>query len=74
MVGMRDVAVVCRNIGMFLDAQRDFHLDLTKTTFIGDDERDGITSPEKANCAFFMVDEEIKLIDIVHGFLSFMRI
>ena len=53
---------------MFLDAQRDFHLDLTKTTFIGDDERDGIAA-EGANCAFFMVDEEIKLIDIVHEFL-----
>ena len=65
-----DEGCTCRkpNIGMFLDAQRDFHLDLTKTTFIGDDERDGIAA-EKANCAFFMVDEEIKLIDIVHEFL-----
>jgi histidinol-phosphate phosphatase family protein len=65
-----DEGCTCRkpNIGMFLDAQRDFHLDLTKTTFIGDDERDGIAAG-KANCKFIMVDEETKLIDVVHTFL-----
>lgn len=56
----------CRkpDIGMFLQAQRDFHLDLTKTVFIGDDERDGFAA-NKANCRFYRVDENNSLLQIV---------
>jgi D-glycero-D-manno-heptose 1,7-bisphosphate phosphatase len=48
--------------GMLFDAQREHHLDLTRTTFIGDDERDG-EAADAAGCGFLMVDEENSLLD-----------
>ncbi len=50
--------------GMFFQAQRDFHLDLTKTVFIGDDERDKMAG-DAAGCRTLLVDAEISLLRIV---------
>ena len=48
--------------GMLFQAQRDFDLDLTRTTFIGDDERDG-QAADAAGCRFVMVDDEHPLLE-----------
>jgi histidinol-phosphate phosphatase family protein len=50
--------------GMLFRAQRDFHLDLTRTTFIGDDERDG-EAADAAGTPFEMVTADRSLADIV---------
>lgn len=50
--------------GMLFAAQRDFHLDLTRTVFFGDDERDA-RAAENAGCLFSMVDERRTLLDRV---------
>jgi histidinol-phosphate phosphatase family protein len=51
--------------GMLFQAQRDFDLDLTRTPFIGDDERDG-QAAEAAGAPFAMVSDEHTLLDAVH--------
>ena len=43
--------------GMLFQAQRDFHLDLTRAPFIGDDERDA-EAAHAAGCPSLLVDEE----------------
>jgi histidinol-phosphate phosphatase family protein len=48
--------------GMLFQAQRDFHLDLTRTPFFGDDERDG-QAADRAGCPFIMVSETAPLLD-----------
>ena len=50
--------------GLLFQAQKDLHLDLTRTLFIGDDERDQEAS-EAAGCGFHMVNEEDSLLKIV---------
>lgn len=50
--------------GMLFAAQRDYHLDLTRTLFIGDDERDGLAA-KAAGCPFSLITPERSLIDIV---------
>ncbi|MDH3234155.1 MAG: HAD-IIIA family hydrolase [Alphaproteobacteria bacterium] len=50
--------------GMLHQAQREWHLDLTRTLFIGDDERDGQTA-EAAGCPFELATAERTLLDIV---------
>ncbi len=50
--------------GMLFQAQRELDLDLTRTPFIGDDERDG-QAADAAGCPFFMVDERRPLLDVV---------
>ena len=47
--------------GMLFQAQRDHHLDLTRTTFLGDDERDG-QAAEAAGCPFGLVTESEPLL------------
>ena len=56
----------CRkpDIGMFLQASRDFHVDVSRTIFIGDDERDGFAA-ENAGCGFIRIDETTSLWDAV---------
>ncbi|MBI4423386.1 MAG: HAD-IIIA family hydrolase [Elusimicrobia bacterium] len=49
--------------GMLFKAQRDLDLDLSRTPFIGDDERDG-QAAEAAGCPFLRADEQAPLIDI----------
>ena len=53
----------CRkpDIGMFMSAQRDYHIDISRTIFFGDDERDGIAA-ERAGCGFMMIDEKQSLL------------
>ncbi len=50
--------------GQLFRAQREWHLDLTRTLFIGDDERDG-QAAEAAGCPFRLVTASQQLIDIV---------
>jgi len=50
--------------GMLFQAQRDLDLDLTRTPFIGDDERDG-EAAAAAGCPFTLVSEEYPLHDAV---------
>ena len=49
--------------GMLYQAQRDFHLDLRRTLFVGDDERDA-QAAETAGCRFAMIDEDHSLLDL----------
>jgi len=51
--------------GMLHTAQRDFHLDLSRTMFIGDDPRDG-EAAAAAGCPYEMVTDERSLLDIVN--------
>ncbi len=48
--------------GMLWQAQREHNLDLTRVTFIGDDERDG-QAADAAGCASLLVDEDNSLLD-----------
>jgi D-glycero-D-manno-heptose 1,7-bisphosphate phosphatase len=66
-----DEGCFCRkpSPGMLFEAQRDFHLDLTKTTFFGDDERD-IQAGEAAGCRTVLVSEDFSLLDATREYLS----
>ena len=55
--------------GMLFAAQRDFHLDLTRVTFLGDDERDG-EAARAAGCDFAFVSEEEPLLDHARRLLA----
>ena len=49
--------------GLLYQAQRGFHLDLTRTPFIGDDDRDAAAA-DAAECPFIRVSSTRRLIDI----------
>jgi D-glycero-D-manno-heptose 1,7-bisphosphate phosphatase len=49
--------------GMLFQAQRDFNLDLTRTVFVGDDERDA-QAAEAAGCPSMLISERTSLLDI----------
>jgi histidinol-phosphate phosphatase family protein len=55
--------------GMLFQAQRDFHLDLSRTTFIGDDERDG-EAAAAAGCRFSRVSQDKSLLDCVQEMIG----
>ncbi|PIQ84378.1 MAG: histidinol phosphate phosphatase [Candidatus Omnitrophica bacterium CG11_big_fil_rev_8_21_14_0_20_63_9] len=55
--------------GMLHQAQRDFHLDLSRTYFIGDDERDG-QAADAAGCPWVLVADERPLLDIVRDVID----
>jgi D-glycero-D-manno-heptose 1,7-bisphosphate phosphatase len=55
--------------GMLFQAQRDLDLDLTRTPFLGDDERDG-EAAAAAGCPFVMIDEERSLLDAVRELVA----
>lgn len=55
--------------GMLFQAQRDFHLDLTRTLFVGDDDRDG-QAAEAAGSRFAMVDDEHSLLDVARELVA----
>jgi D-glycero-D-manno-heptose 1,7-bisphosphate phosphatase len=55
--------------GMLYQAQKDFRLDLTRTLFIGDDDRDGIAA-EAAWCPFEQVTETRSLLDITRDLIT----
>ena len=66
-----DDGCLCRKPlpGMLFQAQRDFHLDLTKTLFVGDDERDQ-EAGEAAGCLTALVTDNRPLLDVVQEYLS----
>jgi D-glycero-D-manno-heptose 1,7-bisphosphate phosphatase len=55
--------------GMLFQAQRDFHLDLTRTLFIGDDGRD-VQAGQTAGCPTALVSEKVPLLDVVNRHLA----
>ena len=55
--------------GLLFQAQRDFHLDLTGTPYIGDDERD-LQAGQAAGCPSFLVSGSLSLLEMVHRLLS----
>ena len=61
-----DAGCECRKPepGMLYQAQRDFNLDLSRTTFVGDDDRDG-EAADRAGCPFVKISEEKPLIEWV---------
>ena len=54
---------------MLFEAQRDNHLDLTRTLFVGDDERDA-QAASAAGCPFARVSEAQSLLDITRRLVS----
>lgn len=56
---------VCRKPkpGMLFQAQRDHHLDLTRTIFIGDDERDAAAA-DAAACPSLLLSDNESLLDV----------
>jgi histidinol-phosphate phosphatase family protein len=55
--------------GLLFQAQRDFHLDLTHTTFVGDDERDR-EAAVAAGCRPVLVSADSSLLDITRELLA----
>ncbi|HEB71910.1 MAG TPA: HAD-IIIA family hydrolase [Nitrospirae bacterium] len=55
--------------GMLYMAQREFHLDLTKTYFIGDDIRDK-QAGDAAGCPCLLVSKDKSLLDLVGAILG----
>jgi D-glycero-D-manno-heptose 1,7-bisphosphate phosphatase len=53
---------------MLFSAQRDHHLDLTRTVFVGDDERDG-EAARAAGCPFVLVEDGRGLLDVTREVL-----
>ncbi|MGH7507384.1 MAG: HAD-IIIA family hydrolase [Longimicrobiales bacterium] len=66
-----DAGCSCRKPrpGMLLQAQRDFHLDLTRTVFIGDDERDAMAA-DAAGCQSALVSERQPLLDLTRRLIA----
>ncbi len=62
---------VCRKpkTGMLFQSQRDFNLDLSRTPFIGDDERDA-QAAEAAGCPSVLVTEQNTLLNAVNRILK----
>lgn len=55
--------------GLLFQAQRDFNLDLTRTCFVGDDERDA-EAAEAAGCRPVLISERYGLLDTVGDLLD----
>jgi histidinol-phosphate phosphatase family protein len=55
--------------GMLFQAQREFALDLSRTPFIGDDDRDG-KAAQAAGCPFVRVSEERSFFDCVRELIE----
>jgi D-glycero-D-manno-heptose 1,7-bisphosphate phosphatase len=55
--------------GMLFQAQRDLQLDLTRTYFLGDDERDQAAA-RAAGCPFMRVSEDQPLLECVNALLG----
>lgn len=49
--------------GLLYQAQRELHLDLTRTPFVGDEDRDAEAAAQ-AGCAFYRVTETQSLLDV----------
>lgn len=55
--------------GLLFQAQRDFALDLSRTPFVGDDERDG-QAAEAAGCPFRLVSDRVGLAEAMPELLG----
>ncbi len=55
--------------GLLYEAQKEFHLDLTRTPFIGDDDRDEAAAAA-ADCPFFRVTNASSLLKITRQLLK----
>jgi D-glycero-D-manno-heptose 1,7-bisphosphate phosphatase len=55
--------------GLLFRAQRDFNFDLSRTPFVGDDERDA-EAADAAGCPSLLVSERRPLLDIIRQLLS----
>lgn len=55
--------------GMLYQAQRDFNLDLSRTYFIGDDERDG-QAGDAAGCPWLLLSDKLSLLDVTEELLK----
>jgi histidinol-phosphate phosphatase family protein len=55
--------------GMLFQAQRDFSLDLSRTLFIGDDERDG-QAADAAGCLSALVSDQRPLLTIIGDLIA----
>ncbi len=55
--------------GMLHQAQREFHLDLSRTVFFGDDERDG-QAADAAGCPWVQISQRHTLLDGVSQLLA----
>ena len=66
-----DAGCECRKPlpGMLFQAQRDFNLDLSRTYFAGDDERDA-EAAERAGCRFAKISQDRTLLEWVNGLLN----
>lgn len=66
-----DAGCECRKPkpGMLYQAQREFHLDLSRTPFIGDDERDG-QAADAAGCPWLQVTETRTLLGVTRELLA----
>ena len=66
-----DSTCACRKPrpGMLHQAQREFHLDLSRTVFFGDDERDG-QAADAAGCPWVQITDRFTLLDGVRRLLT----
>jgi D-glycero-D-manno-heptose 1,7-bisphosphate phosphatase len=66
-----DAGCECRKPrpGLFFQAQRDFSLDLTRTCFIGDDDRDA-EAAVAAGCSFARVSSDVSLLDVTRDIVN----
>jgi histidinol-phosphate phosphatase family protein len=66
-----DAGCECRKPkpGMLFQAQRDLNLDLTRTLFVGDDERDA-EAAEAAGCPFVLASDELPLLDVAQRLIN----
>ena len=66
-----DAGCECRKPrpGMLFQAQRDLHLDLSRTYFLGDDERDA-EAADRAGCFFGKISEDQSLLDWVRTLVA----
>jgi histidinol-phosphate phosphatase family protein len=55
--------------GLLFQAQRDLSLDLSRTPFIGDDERDA-QAADLAGCPSLLVSDKLSLLDIIRRLLQ----
>lgn len=58
--------------GMLFRAQQEFSLDLSRTYFIGDDERDA-EAAEAAGCPWMLVSYDLSLLDVARRLLALQR-
>jgi histidinol-phosphate phosphatase family protein len=55
--------------GLLFQAQRELNLDLSRTSFVGDDERDR-EAAEAAGCPFFLVSDELPLLEVTQRLIG----